>query len=431
MRVIPGSPIVQGALQGSQLAQSQLAQKMQREKLKNLPQALQAQLLMQQEAAKQAQMKSQFMPQQIQAALALQQAQLPQIQAQTDLTKMRAQMMPQQMTIAEQNALNKQLAVQQSKSRFNDKNTTVRAMRNPLFKGLYSKNTDFANSVNRVIAGTASAADNKVVNSMMDQFNVPGDMSGQAPQNVPDTSGLTAAFQQQIGRGGAPAQATSTLDQVPTPDQKAQASQMLGMTTPQTQELQQLAGSEELKRATTGRQQNAMLAGQIAENMIKDVEPQMDSIMKYAGASGLSKKIANKTLAPFDLESDDYDKYYNFMHTTVPTLAAKIRGLSMAPSTNQEVNAYLHILENPSMVGKKIWKSSWNNLVGTLKNMEKVEAQPLLVAQQQLQQATQGSENGATGAPTIPEFKTKADFQGYYQGLNPQQQAQVRAQLGK
>jgi len=320
MRVIPGSPIMQGALQGSQLKSNTLSNQAMQDKLKTLPEALKAQLIAQQQQAQQAQYQTQFMPEQLQAALALKQAQTPLTQSQTSANQMRTSMMPQQQAIAIQNALNKQRGIGQSMQRFGPANTTIRMMNNPVFKSLYHSNDQFANSVNRIAGGTADTADMATADKVLSSAGLPTFSQSMTQQGAQDPmqQGLTDQFRKLIGsQGGGQAPQMGQAGQAPqmgqapsqsglTPEliqqiraqQNQMASKQLGMTPESLRQAQDVAQSDIEKKTTIPKVLQDRTAGLALNKMIDSADERIADVASFTGAAGSGKLAFNELLTP-------------------------------------------------------------------------------------------------------------------------------------
>ena len=494
---------LQGFLGGQQAFDNFQKQKMMKEQMAMLPDQLKAQLAKQQAEAMMAQTSAQYQPQQIQSQIALnqaripqlqaaaqlaeskakllpqqlqaqiawQQAQLPNIQAQTEALKQKTQFYPQQMAITQQNAYTKALAAQQSRNRFNDKNTLIRAGSTPAVRSLLDKNPQFAATYARVLSGTASQLDNEQIEDFLTKNNIPINLSNlSGPQNQEEMNSLVPAFAQMLQQQKNSMQQTGQQPQMqiqqPQPQAQMQSlqqamqgsqqamqgsqnqlqnqiidqlNQMYGLTPDVLKGFQGQIQSENLKKATTTRQQNAILAGQIADDMYNQMDEVLPRIQKFSGIKGDIRQFSQKGKAKLGIESDDYDDYIKFMKTDLPVLAGKLRNLSLSPNTEQEVKAYINVLAEPQKYGPKVWENSWKGLAQTLKTLSQTEAQPLAQVAQRLQQTSRGdsvpqpvSELSVAAQPIVlPTFKSKEEFQNYYRNLTPAEKEQVKRQLAQ
>lgn len=455
---------LQGFLGGQQAFDNFQKQKMMKEQMAMLPDQLKAQLAQQQAEAQLTQAKAQFAPQQLQAAINLQYAQMPKLQAESKLAQARAQYIPEQMAISQQNAYTNALAAQQSRNRFNDRNTLIRAGSTPAVRALLDKNPQFAATFARVLSGTASKLDNEQIEDVLTKNNIPINLSNlSGPQNQQQMDALAPAFaqmlqkqraamQQDVPQPQIPIQQAQLQQQMQAPQQQMQApqqqvqnriidqlNQMYGLTPDVLKGFQTQIQSENLKKATTTRQQNAILAGQIADDMYDQMDEVLPNIKKFSGIKGDIRQFSQKGKAKLGIESDDYDKYIKFMRTDLPVLAGKLRNLSLSPNTEQEVKAYIDVLSEPQKYGPKVWENSWKGLAKTLKTLSQTEAQPLAQVAQSLQQTSRGdsvpqpvNELSVAAQPIVlPKFKSKEEFQNYYRNLTPSEKEQVKKQLAQ
>ena len=164
-----GSPVLQGMLQGNQFQAGRIQNKQQQEKLKTLPEMLQAQLMQQQQAAEQAGIQTQYMPDKLKSSIALNRAQLPLMAAQTQLTQLKTELMPGDQAIAAQRALTGAGSLDQSRNRFNQLYQANQFLKTPGGQQWAASNPQAAESILRANSANLAVADQQAMNQMTGQ----------------------------------------------------------------------------------------------------------------------------------------------------------------------------------------------------------------------------------------------------------------------
>jgi hypothetical protein len=359
------------------------------------------------------------------------QAQLEQLQAQTQHQNLENEYYPKEMNIRAQNAYTSAGQLGQSQSRFNNPAYIAKQIiSTPAGMSLYRSNKEFASAVDRINAGSASDEDYKIfqrhsgINPNSPQasnflpgfardFGVPIEPQQPivAPQNTP---------QQDVPQ---PSQPLSKQEYINLSDQIknqiANSASGIPITDDQTAQNQDVMGSYiEAKTVPAATRQQRTYAASV-DNMVKQVDADMPSIVKYAGLMGKTNAEREKWMASMGLTpSEEYAKLNNWVSVQMPALAKEI-GRDTGMQATDNANFILKELADPIK-----WKSNpelalsqWN----ALKNMLANNAQALSMSQAGLQKRVQdiGNQSFPTDLKSqVKQMNGKTGSAGWFTDSN-------------
>jgi len=177
-----------------------------------------------------------------------------------------------------------------------------------------------------------------------------------------------------------------------------------------------------------------------AENVLND--PRIERVVKnaslYAGAMGKGQAFWDSLKKDKPKAYSDYFEFGNILAQNEANIMRNIEGLSVRASQMNELKDMLTKATNSWRSNPRFALDQFNRLKKEISSLGK----GLSRASQPLYPGVLEKQTGVTwdtpdlqmqqpAQVEVPSFENKEQFQGWYQSLNPQQQQQVKSQLGK
>jgi len=387
-------------------------------------------------------------PQMVQAKLGLSQAQIPLVQANTAHTQEGTKLMPLQAAIEAQNSQNVLDRLGQSRSRFGQAYQMSRMLRamSPAARSAWMANhqqqydqmtADIANGVNSGAISSQSlqqSSPNTLITAqLLQQSGIPpATMASPVTQQQQRAGGVKAPNPMQ----GVPqsmaapqgAQLGNAIKSALGNGMQQQPSQPFMETAPQTAQIRRASKMAANKDLTTTTIQNQAQSGAALEKFINgpNATKMLSALSSYPGIGGSLEKEYDKLKG-----NPKYLQYEEAQKQFAPFIAGGISQLEGLAKTDHGLNSALDTLKKNQLNflnSPEQGVQYFNNLKQLLASRNAAlqsAAHPMFNVQR-----IQGAQQPGSSVVQIPSFQNKQQFQQWYGGLSPSQQAQVKSHLG-
>ena len=257
------------------------------------------------------------------------------VQLATSQEKLRE--MPQQMDLNQRRMDLGEGQLQQSVNRFTDpRSLALRWANTDAGKVAMSQSPELAGAADRLIKGTFSQADQKLLGPMSQQVQP----DGQSQQKIPEQ---------------------------PSEQQKnSLSSRLTGI--PSTQEgasqIQDVLQSEMQAKSVPEKVRNQRFYSETLSELFGEADKDMPSVAKFAGALGQAELKEKRLAASLGQIDPDYQKYYEFTTTTVPFMASELRKMLGDNATDSQIQEIKSIADPVS------WDSNFELSMGRYKKLK-------------------------------------------------------------
>lgn len=263
----------------------------------------------------------------------------------------------------------------------------LRSQNNPLFQSAIANNPQLAANLGGAYTALLNNQ-NPSLTAMGINLNQPGGIGSQlpAPQGQPNTQTQAQAQIQSQNNNSVLPYSIQTLAQM-NQNQQPQGSQMgipqnsaisppvSGVNTPfgpanpiDAANIQTQAQNLLMSKNYTPQQAQQMIYDNSAQNMIRQLTPDMQSISSFSGLSGMANLKQQQLLASINSPtSPDYQKYINFSRVQAPLLVNEIRRAFGGQATDSERETMDRLIQpNEWDKNPQIMLNQLQSLVGTL-----------------------------------------------------------------